>query len=205
MKEKSWKKFDPNDFHCHVCGKLKNPEDFFYFRGKRTGICKECYNEKQKVYYNKKKQEGPQPRRKYEPNDFYCPRCDEFKKPEEFYWHIDGRKSNICKACDYERMVELRHRKNPDIKHMGSLPHKVEKDFDYAAAKNLIGKYKICPVCGRAKPLADFSKETLIRLPVLFHYNHPDYALVIREFFEECSDCRNRMKELHDHFIMEAY
>ena len=259
MKEKSWKKLDPNDFHCHVCGKLKNPEDFFYSRGKRTSICKECYNAKQKEDYRKKNPQAKRLRTSYDPNDLHCRKCGQLKDPGDFFY-TNGKRSGICRACDLERRMEIHHEKNPEAKYRpkfdpndfhctrcgelhkpedfnynrgrrqglcktcrrersldfyhsknsesrytGNLPHKVEKDFDHGEARNLNGKYKVCPVCGQKKHFSDFSKEILTRLPLYYHYNHPDYVLVIREFYEECSDCRNRMQKLHDHFIMHAY
>ena len=260
IKSKHWKKFDPDDFHCHKCGELKTLEDFCYSRGQRTGICKDCYNKKQQKYYRKKNPQAKPLRTKYDPNDFHCRKCGQLKRPDEFIINKNGNRSGICRACDLERRKELHHKKNPeakyrprfdpqdlhctrcgelykpenfkytrgrrqglckvclrerslelyhykspDSKYAGNLPHKVDKDFDYGAARNLIGKYKVCPVCGQEKHYSDFSRETLMRLPLYYHYFRPDYALVIREFYEECSDCRNRMQELHDHFIMHAY
>lgn len=195
--------YDKNDFHCRKCGKLKVPEDFYYNKGKKSGVCKDCDSERRKKIYHQKNPEADY-RKKFDINDLHCSRCGELLKPEDFKY-INGRRQGLCKACIRERWLELYHIKNPESAYSGCYPHKVETDFDYGQARHLIGKYKICPVCEQKKPLADFSKEIIMRLPLYYHYYRPTNFLIIREFYKECSDCRNRMYELHDHFVMHAY
>jgi hypothetical protein len=190
-----------DDFHCKKCGELKTPEQLLYRKGRRLGTCKVCDRKRRRELFHKNHPKADC-RGKFNINDLHCTRCGELKKPGDFLY-VEGRRQGLCKDCIRERGLELYHINNLGSIYKNTRPRKLEEVIDYGEKRHLIGKYKICPVCGIEKPLADFSREKL--WPIVHGRYQIVLVFLIREFYKECNDCRIRMHELHDHFLMAAY
>lgn len=190
-------KVDPNDFHCRKCGQEKKPEEFIYDKGRRTSTCRDCDRERRRKIYHQKNPQAEY-REKFDPDDFRCTRCGEPTEPENFKY-VNGRRQGLCKACINERWIELYHQKSPASPYKATKVKRVGPEFDFGAARHLVGKYRVCPRCGHERRLSDFSQEQLIT------FNYGRFIFKFREFFEECADCRNRIYVLHDHFIANSY
>jgi len=78
-------------YYCSKCGKWKNESEF----SKGKDICKDCWNKYQRERYEKWRKTHPikEPQKQSPGEMFYCPRCGNVKKSDDFYYNKTGERT----------------------------------------------------------------------------------------------------------------